>query len=61
MDGEPPYREYDIFREGHGDVPPNNWRSFFSGKRVAGNYPDTDRLLRPYEAVVYRCTLVTNP
>lgn len=31
VDGEPPYREYDIFREGHGDVPPNNWRCFFSG------------------------------
>ena len=31
------------------------------GDGVAGNYPDTDRLLRRYEAVVYRCTLVTNP
>ena len=31
VDGEPPYRDYYIFREGHGDAPPNNWRSFFSG------------------------------
>ncbi len=29
--GEEPYPAYYIFREGRGDAPPNNWRSFFSG------------------------------
>lgn len=29
--GDPAYADYYIFRDGDGDVPPNNWRSFFSG------------------------------